>query len=99
MTTTLQPPATIVRMTVILHTHSTLAEWESRRRSPSIVRGKRIMALIARKHLGLSYPEIARLCKWTSHATAYDAVRQARATPTIVNDADAMLAAARGLHE
>jgi chromosomal replication initiation ATPase DnaA len=86
------PPARIIRIAVILHTHSTLTDWQSASRSPCIVRGKRIMALIARKHLGLSYPEIARLCEWGSHATAYDAVRQARKCEQITQDADEILA-------
>jgi len=88
----MKPPARIIRMAVILHTHSTLAQWKTTSRSPSIVRGKRIMALIARKHLGLSYPEIARLCEWGSHATAYDAVRQARDSEQITRDAEEILA-------
>jgi chromosomal replication initiation ATPase DnaA len=88
----MKPPARIIRMAVILHTHSTLAQWQTTSRSPSIVRGKRIMALIARKHLGLSYPEIARLCEWGSHATAYDAVRQARDSEQITRDAEEILA-------
>jgi chromosomal replication initiation ATPase DnaA len=88
----MNPPARIIRIAVILHTHSTLTDWQSASRSPCIVRGKRIMALIARKHLGLSYPEIARLCEWGSHATAYDAVRQARKCEQITQDADKILA-------
>jgi chromosomal replication initiation ATPase DnaA len=88
----MNPPARIIRIAVILHTHSTLTDWQSASRSPCIVRGKRIMALIARKHLGLSYPEIARLCEWGSHATAYDAVRQARKSEQITQDADEILA-------
>lgn len=88
----MKPPARIIRIAVILHTHSTLAQWQTTSRSPSIVRGKRIMALIARKHLGLSYPEIALLCEWGSHATAYDAVRQARNSEQIARDAEEIYA-------
>ncbi len=95
MTTTLQPSAFALRSLVMYHTHTRPEDWETNSRSKSLVKGRWVMALIARDKLGLSLPEIARLCGWASHTTARKAIWYARKDAECVALADSIYARAK----
>lgn len=96
--TTLTPPVKWIREVVIEYTHSDLKTWESRGRSDSALRGKRVMCLIARERLRMSTPEIARLCFWQSPNSATEAIEHARNSDELRALADALYAKAVEIH-
>lgn len=84
----LKPSAATLRAVVLYHTHNTLKQWKAGTKHPKTVRGKRVMCVICRDHLGMSYPETARVCGYNSHASAYDGYRRAKRDPDIIETAE-----------
>ena len=86
----LQPSAVIVRALVMFHTSGSDEQWASGKRTKHIVKGKRILAWIARYKLDMSYPAIAELCNWTSHDSSYSAVRHVEQDANMIDIAESI---------
>jgi chromosomal replication initiation ATPase DnaA len=89
-TAELKPSAFTLRAVVLYHTHATIEDWAGQRRTRNKAKGRRVMTIIARDYLDMSFPEIAELCAWNSHSSAHDAYRLASKDPELVSMARAV---------